>query len=139
LLNINIKVIPHTEQRFNTTAEWWIDEAGVLQVRVSDLGNLDYIKLHVTHELFEAFACTYNKNASYDVVEAFDTAYEKKREAGGELNSYDEAGFDPDCPYHDEHVAATGVEMLLSTFLRVKWNNYDKRVTEIAKSREEVS
>lgn len=139
MLNINIKIIPHKEQRFNTTAEWWIDDAGILQVRVSDLGNLDYIKLHVIHELFEAFACTYNKNADLDVVEAFDAQYEAKREAGAELNSYDEAGFDPDCPYQDEHVAATGVEMLLSTFLRVKWSNYDRRVSEVAKTREEVS
>ncbi len=133
MLSINIKVIPHKEQRFNTTAEWWIDkEDGTLQVRVSDLGNLDYIKLHIIHELFEAFACTYNKNADLDVVENFDKRYEEDRKTGKIPAYIDEAGFHPDCPYGDEHVAATGVEMLLSPFLRVKWMQYNNRCLEVS-------
>ena len=138
MVKLNIQVIPHSAQRFDTTAEWWIDETGTVQIRVSDLGNLDYIKLHIIHEIFECFACTYNKNADIDVVEAFDKKFEERREKGLTTNGYDEAGFDADCPYHDEHMAATGVEMLLATFLRVKWNAYDKRCSEVAKEKREA-
>jgi hypothetical protein len=130
-MRISIEIIPHMDQRSGSTGEWWIDQDGSLQVRVSDLGNLDYVKLHVIHELFEAFASTYNKNVALDVAEHFDARFVGKDKR--ELPAYfDEIGFHPDCPYHDEHVAATGVEMLLAPFLRVKWLDYDKRVRAIA-------
>lgn len=131
-MKIRIKVIPHKSQRDAITGQWWFDKKGVLQIRISELGNLDYIKLHIIHELFEAFACTYNKGVTDSSTERFDKAFVAKRKRGEVPEHITEPGFDPECPYKVEHAAATGVELLLSTFLNVNWSDYEKRCREVS-------
>lgn len=131
-MKINIKVIKHEDQRDAITGQWWMDERGVLQIRVSRMGNSDYEKLHIMHELFEAFASTYDKGVTDASTETFDKAFVERRKRGDLPAHITEPGFDPECPYHDEHMAATGVEMLLATFLKVKWSDYEKRCREVS-------
>ena len=54
-MKINIETIPHSDQRYPTVGDYWDDENGVIQVRVSDMKDWRYEALVVMHELIEMF------------------------------------------------------------------------------------
>ena len=56
-LQINFKVIPAREQRYPTCGDYWCDEDGVWQFRVTRMGNLFYEILVLIHELTEWAMC----------------------------------------------------------------------------------
>lgn len=132
MININIKVIPHARQRFATTGEWWVDKKGTLQIRVSDLGNIQYIMLHIFHEVGEAFASARNVCTHLDTLEQFDQQFERNRRKGRVSGWIDEVGLAEDCPYGPAHVFMTGLEMALATWLGVSWERYTNRCREVA-------
>ena len=37
-MNITIKTIAHDKQRYDTVGDWWFDDEGDLQIRVSRVG-----------------------------------------------------------------------------------------------------
>ena len=49
-MKINIETISHGQQRYPTPGDYWYDEEGTLQVRISDLGNELYEKMIAIHE-----------------------------------------------------------------------------------------
>ena len=54
-MNIDVQVIPHAEQRYNTCGDWFFDaDYGVLHIRVSCLNNWKYESLIAMHEQQEA-------------------------------------------------------------------------------------
>ncbi len=122
-MKINIETIPHDQQRYPTCGDYWIDAEGVLQVRVSDLGNDQYAEMIIVHELVELFLCK-AKGVSFESIDAFDKAFEEKRVAG----NADEPGDNDSAPYREEHLFATGVEMLLCAKLGINWAKYEKAV-----------
>ena len=101
---INIKVIPYREQRYETYGDYWFDENKVLQVRASSEDNNGrpfdsrFIYGIILHELFELGVVQY-RNISIDKIEEFDKAY---------LGS--DPGSHPEAPYHKEHMKALAVE-----------------------------
>ena len=122
-MNIVVKTIPHAEQRYETVGDWWLDEAGDLQIRVSAMGEWKYEALVAFHELAEALLCK-DRGITTEMVDAFDMAFEARREAG----NTDEPGDDPNCPCRREHFFATSVERLLAAEFRVDWAAYDAAV-----------
>ena len=128
-MNIHIQTIPHDQHRYPTCGDWWLDDKGDLQIRVSDMGNQDYEALVALHELVEVLLCN-KRGITTEQVDKFDKTYEKKRKAG--LKSYQgEPGDHPYAPYKKEHFFATNIEALMSAELGVDWQTYEKTIDEL--------
>ena len=125
-MKINIEVIPNEKQRYPTVGDYWYDKKGVLQVRVSDMGNDQYAELVIVHELVELFLCK-AKGVKFEDIDAFDKAFEEKRQSG----NVDEPGDDDAAPYREEHLFATGIEKLLCSKLGINWAKYDRTVVNL--------
>jgi hypothetical protein len=122
-VNIVIKTIPHKEQRYETCGNWWWDEHGDLQIRVSEMGDWRYESLVAFHEQFEALACR-RAGIREETVSAFDIEFENNRKQGNE----DEPGDDPQSPYYRQHKLADIAERQLAMELGVDWKEYSKAV-----------
>jgi len=124
-MNICIKVIPESEQRKEVNGcDWFWDEEGNLQVRISPMSDWRYEVLLGIHEAVEAIMCKHN-GVSQQSVDVFDQEYDKTHTF--DLN----AGDDPAAPYKKEHTFATAIERVLAGVLNVDWLAYD---TELAQS-----
>ena len=102
---IVMKVIHHSEQRYDTLGDYLIDPDGTWQFRVSDLGDWRYNFSVLLHEFIE-FALITHKGVSEEEVTEFDNAV-----VPGSIYA-DDPGFDPKAPYHAEHVFADCIERL---------------------------
>jgi hypothetical protein len=121
MIEISIKVIQHTLQRYDTIGDWEFEkESGHLQIWVSDLNNWKYEALIGVHELVEALLCSHG-GISQEKVDIFDFAYKGDGEPGDE----------PDCPYHGPHSVATGVERILAAILGVSWMDYEEAIADL--------
>lgn len=125
-MNINIETIPHEQHRYTTVGDWWFDEQGNLQIRVSDLGDWRKEALIAVHELVEVLMCKHD-GVSTESVDAFDKAFETNRAADNE----DEPGDEPDAPYVRQHCIATGVERILAAQLGVAWKPYEQQLGDL--------
>lgn len=119
---IEIKVIPHVKQRYDTAGDWWTDSEG-WHIRVSQLGDWRYNFLIAFHELIECAWCAWRGVNQAD-VDAFDMAFEENRVIG----DLSEPGDDPRAPYHDGHQFATAAERLAALALGVRWAEYDAAI-----------
>ncbi len=129
MLKINIKTIPSEKQRYPTVGDYWYDEDGVLQIRVTEMGNEFYEKMIVIHELIEE-ALTKKRGLSEPEILDFDIAFEKRRSLG--LVTEDaEPGFDNNAPYLKEHTLATSVEMQMCALSGESWEDYSKEVNDL--------
>lgn len=125
-MNIVIKTIPHSDHRYSTVGDYWFEDDGSLQIRVSDTGNWKHEALVALHEMVEVLLCK-DRGISEPDIMAFDMAFEAKREPGNE----DEPGDDPAAPYGKEHRFAENLERLLAGELGVNWNQYDADLCKI--------
>lgn len=128
-MEIHIKTIPHKDQRYDTCGDYWMDENGILQIRVSDMGNDKYAALVAIHELVEQ-QLTEWKGISEQEITDFDIAFESARKLGLRREN-EEPGFNNDAPYLLEHTLATGVEMMMCAHAGIKWNDYDHAVNSL--------
>jgi hypothetical protein len=118
-MNINIVVIPEAEQRPEVNgADWYFDNKGDLQVRVSPMSDWRYEVLLGVHEAVEAICCM-NAGVSQAEVDAFDLEYDK-------THTFDvDAGDEPHAPYSRQHCVATAIERILCAELGANWKLYD--------------
>jgi hypothetical protein len=126
-MNITIKLIPPEEHRACVDGcDWYWDEQGDLQVRISPLGDWREETLLAIHETMEAIMCKHN-GVTQQQVDEFDIEFDRTHpdlpDAG--------AGDDPAAPYAREHRIATGLEMVLCAELGVNWMAYMTRLEEI--------
>jgi hypothetical protein len=121
--SIQINIIPHTKQRYDTCGDYFV-EKGKLQIRISETGNSLYNMLVLVHELIEIILVV-KAGVTFASIDAFDTQYEKDRELG-KHPSDTEPGNDPKCPYRKEHEFATWVETALCRFMELNWFQYDE-------------
>lgn len=119
-MKIVIESIPHSEHRYPTVGDYWRDEDGTLQIRVSDTGNVQDAVLVALHELVEVTLCE-NQGISEEEITAFDISTQ-----GGPYE--DDPGHCPDAPYHREHVFAECIERLVAQEMGVNWQDYEKRL-----------
>lgn len=110
--NMIVKVIQHSEQRYDTVGDWWW-EGETLQVRISDMGNPLHEQCVLMHELTEVLLCK-ARGISTEVVDAWDMAY-----------GDGEPGNDPSAPYHKEHDAGNVVERFMAFQLGLDWDAYN--------------
>jgi len=128
-MEIHIKTIPGERQRYETVGDYWYDDEGILQVRVSDMGNEFYEKMVVIHELIEE-ALTKKRGLTEPEIMAFDEAFERARKMG--LRTEDEEpGFHNDAPYLREHTLATSVEMMMCALAGESWTDYNRTVMNL--------
>jgi len=116
-MKILIQSIPHHQHRYSTLGDYWRDEDGTLQIRVSEMSDPRDMILCALHELVEVVLCEHRNIAEPDIM-AFDVAHPDA----------DEPGDLPDAPYHKEHVFAEIVERLMAAQLERNWNDYGAAV-----------
>lgn len=124
-MKIVIETIPHSQHRYETVGDWWTDEDGTLQIRVSDLGDEKAEQLVAIHELVELLLCK-ARGVSEQAVDAFDKAFEEDRADGDDS----EPGDAVDAPYRDEHCFATAVERMVCAAMGVAWDTYEEMIEE---------
>ncbi len=126
-MTIHIETISHDTQRYPTVGDYWEDEAGVEQVRVSKMIDWRYEILVAVHELVE-WALTRQRGIREEDISAFDVEYESLRESGLVTG---EPGDNPKAPYKREHFFATNLERLFAAELGVDWVEYDQYVDQL--------
>lgn len=131
-MNVEIKVIPHDAQAYETCGNWRFDQNGNLLIEVSDTGNWKHAALIALHEFIEVCLCK-DRSIIQEAVDAFDLNYEKERKEG-KHSPQDEPGDDPAAPYRKEHSIATGIERIMAAELNVDWGEYEKVIVALQKS-----
>lgn len=133
---IVIKSIPHDEHRYETAGDYWLDDEGIQQVRVSEMDNDDYEFLVALHELVE-LTLAKKRNIKEEDITEFDELYEESRKhkvpapCGCVPTEDSEPGNDKHAPYFKEHQFATKIERLMAKQLKVNWEKYDKTINEL--------
>ncbi|MBV9499817.1 MAG: hypothetical protein JO138_10630 [Acidobacteriaceae bacterium] len=121
---MEIRTIPHSEQRYETCGDYWVDENGVQQVRISELNDWRYEVLIAVHEIVE-LSLARQRNIDEDEITNFDVNFEQ---AKGKGECFGEAGDHVHAPYRKEHFFATNIERLFAAELGVDWFEYERYV-----------
>jgi hypothetical protein len=125
-MEIHIKTIPHNLQNYPTVGDYWTDENGVLQIRVSEMNDFFYNGMVMVHELIEWLLCR-KAGITEKKITDFDLKFEIERQEG----NLDEPGFAPNAPYIKQHSFATSVELGMCAMAGVDFMEYDKKVNEL--------
>jgi hypothetical protein len=104
---ISIEFIPHSQQRYNTEGDWYMDGENLI-IKVSNEGSGFQQKIIAVHELVEAILCRYAGITDKDVDE-----WDFKFKGEGE------PGDDPKCPYRHQHKIATIIEEIIGEDLKI--------------------
>lgn len=123
-MKIQIESIPHSDQRYETCGDWWFDNDGTLQIRVSEM-NPASVGAVAIHELVEVFLfCNGFRMRLNDLkkraklVDEFDMKFHGDGEPGDAFEA----------PYRDEHSIATAIERLLLAHIDLAWQEHETRV-----------
>lgn len=122
-MRIVIETIPHSAQRYPTVGDYWRDEEGTFQVRVSKMGVPDFEFLVALHELVEMWLC-HSGHVPFDAIDEFDKGWES-------TEGYLEPGDDPEAPYWYEHQMACAFERFAAALLYVNWRAYEQTVDDL--------
>lgn len=123
MLNIQIRTIPHKEQKYETCGNYGeID--GKSWIEVSELSETNREFLIFIHEAIEQYLCKVRNIEDEDICK-FDIQFEDDRKKGFHTPD-DEPGDDINAPYRKEHFFATNIERQLAHELGVDWADYDK-------------
>lgn len=125
-MEIHIKTIPHSKQRYSTVGDYFVDKKGVLQIRISNMKSEISEQIVAVHELVEVIMCNW-KGIRIKDIDNFDIEFEKKRKKG----NLDEPGFDPKSPYRNEHAIATAVELMICAHLNISWKEYEEKINKL--------
>jgi hypothetical protein len=102
--DINIKIIPHGCMRdASQFGDYWVDENGALQIRVSAYADLRDSRDIAIHELLEAWRCA-ERGVSFAEIDQFDLDH----------TDHPDPGLLSTAPYHAEHMLSMDVEYLIS-------------------------
>jgi hypothetical protein len=115
-VKIIIETIPHSQQRYNTVGDWYLDAYGSLIIKVSEITKR-YEWLIAIHELVEAILCE-----CAGITAAQVDKWDKE---------HIEAGDDPEAPYHRQHIFADAIERLVALELGVRWDPYEKELNKL--------
>ena len=113
-----MEVIPHQDHRYDTLGDYW-EEDGTWHIRVSDMGDWRCNFSVLLHEFVE-YALLKHKGVSEKTVLDFDLSVPL------ESVYSDDPGFDPEAPYHAEHVYADCMERLIAPYLGLKFGDVEK-------------
>ena len=120
-MNVQMNVIPHQQQRYDTAGDWQLDvEKDTLVINISFLGDWKMEACLGIHELIEAIRCMADR-VDQNLVDQWDLNFKGKGEPGD----------DPAAPYHRQHVQASIVERTLARQLGVDWQRYEQKLEEL--------
>lgn len=125
-MNITIKTIPHSQQKYPTVGNWGFADNGDIWIEVSELSDWRREALIAVHELVEVLMCKHD-GVTQEAVDKFDIEFEKNRHP----DNVDEPGDDPSAPYLKQHCIATGVERILAAQLGVPWKDYELELEKL--------
>ncbi len=125
-MGIFVQYIHHSLQRYDTCGDWWFDEHGSLQVRVSMMDDKRSMEAVALHEIIEALLCR-----AHGVPEEEVSRFDKQYEAMRTPHDTSEPGDEPDAPYHVEHRAATLIEKKYLSHLGVSWKEHTETVNNL--------
>lgn len=135
-IKLNIETIPHNDQRYETVGDYWVDDDGTIQIRVSEMENPDHEFLVALHETVEQMVYGYkNRQMRYtaiDIADDFDMRYENCRPAWDETS---EPGYEDVAPYYREHMIASAIEHLVAMELGVNYNVYGRVVSSLTQEK----
>lgn len=100
-MQITIRTIPHSEQRYDTTDDWQVDYYGDITMYVSEADQQEVFKT-IIHGLTECFLCL-KHGITQKEVDTYDLAHPET----------DNPGENSDAPYHMEHKVANVAEHLM--------------------------
>lgn len=100
-MQITIKSIPQSEQRYDTTDDWQVADNGDITMYVSEAPQLELQK-EIIHGLMECFLCI-KHGITQKEVDDYDLSHTET----------DNPGENEDSPYHKEHIAANIAEHIL--------------------------
>jgi hypothetical protein len=126
---IVIEFIPHETQRYPTAGDYWVDDTGNWQIRVSRMSNWKHQVLIAVHELVEKALCV-DRGITDEEITEFDKKYEADRVTGAHPPDA-EPGDNRLAPYRKEHFHATNIERLLAEQLGVDWEKHDHEVVTL--------
>lgn len=128
--SIAIRFIPHKFQSYETVGNYQETEDGTLVIFISDTGKEIYNMAVLIHELTELALLRHKGIVSFEDVDKFDNEFEEKR-TRGEVGENDEPGMAEDCPYRQEHLVASGIEMMLIAYSGESWKAYEDAIYEL--------
>lgn len=128
-MKINIETILHSQQKYNTCGDYWIEKDGTIQVRISEMQD-KYVQAVILHELFELFSVI-NKRIPIEKIDTFDLAFETLREKYPELIGDMEPGNMITAPYHFDHKAATHIERVFCKHNFISWDEYEQTINSL--------
>ncbi len=118
---IVMEIIPHNEQRYDTVGDYWEDENGDWQFKISDMNDNVYELAVFVHELLEKILCKHAGITDQE-IDTFDMAYSGPEE---------EPGADLAAPYYEQHRKATILERLWIELTGKDWDSYDHCVMDL--------
>lgn len=126
-MKITIETIPHKSQAYETVGDWYWDEFGNLEIKVSEMGDWRYEFLVALHEMVEVMLCRQH-DIGQEAITDFDIKFESLRDSFPKIIGQQEPGDMVSAPYHEEHVIATGIERRIAVELAVNWKKYNDTV-----------
>lgn len=125
-MRILIETIEHSGQRYPTVGDYQYLEDGTVYITVSRLDDEKMESLIALHEFIEE-RLTKWRGIKEEAITEFDVAFEKERQPG----NIDEPGFNKYAPYRHEHLAATGIEMVMCALAGVEWAEYSEKINSL--------
>jgi|ERR1041385_5957038 hypothetical protein len=134
-MRIVIETIPHAHQRYPTLGDYWIDENGDWQIRVSNMNDVRSVVAIALHELFEMASVIYKKRdnpqEAIKAIDAFDIMFEEERSEGKHPNDA-EPGYDSRSPYMEAHFSAEQVERHFLIHTGLMWPRHEENCDNAA-------
>lgn len=130
--NATIRVIPHSEQEYNTVGNWHPGKrrGDPIEIEISEMRDSRSIVMVAGHEMIEAGICEEEGIKERD-VSAFDKKFEREREMKKHGRNA-EPGNDPRAPYGPAHRCATKVERFIGGHLGMEWAEHEKEVSRVS-------
>ena len=127
---IVIDFISAKNQRLRgNVGDYFYDENGVLNIRVTDMGNTLYERLVAIHELCEV-TMTEDKGITEDEIQAFDEMFFAEG-VDDMLHDTEEPGWDKRCPYRTEHGISENIERQIALHCGVVWEEYERSIDDV--------
>lgn len=137
---IEVDLIPHSQQRYDTVGDWIFHDDQKLTINISNLHDQagisenDYTYKHsmgktsiadshvlvAVHEIIEAVLCR-ARGITDEVVTAWDKQHE----------DHPDPGSIPGCPYYAEHMYATMIEKSLASELDMSWDEHGRNIESL--------
>ena len=130
-MEIRIKTIPLSEQRYPTIGDYFVDAEGVTHILITDTGNDLHAKLVAIHELIEQ-TLTEAKNIREEDIMKHDLWVESEI-LKGNYPPDAEPGEHPKSPYYNEHMLAERVEKMICKHLDINFTEYNEEIFKVFK------